>query len=838
MVPSPRYLLPEMPPGLEALADLALNMRWSWNHACDALWARLDPSLWQQTHNPWLILQSVSKQQLEALAEEPEFTAQLARLIRQHQETLQEPGWFRENALDQQLSCIAYFSMEFGLTEALPLYSGGLGILAGDCLKTASDLGVPLVGVSLLYQQGYFRQVVDNHGRQHAFYPYNDPLQMPVMPVRDSSGEWLRITIPLPGRPLRLQIWQAVVGRTRLYLLDSNDPLNSPADRGITGELYGGGPEMRLQQELVLGFGGWNLLQALELDPEVTHLNEGHAAFVILARAHSFMQRYDCDFETALTATRAGNLFTTHTPVAAGFDRFNQELMTHYLGHYCQLLGIDMKHLLSLGQAPGAGPDSSFNMAWLAIRGAGAVNGVSQLHGEVSRTLFQPLFPRWPQPEVPVGHVTNGIHVPSWDSAQSDRFWTKACGKQRWLGTLETTAAMIRDLPDEAFWSLRTEGRLQLIDYARACLRRQWAESGVSTPDEAMELLDPNALTLCFSRRFTSYKRPNLLLSDPDRLARLLTNPIHPVQLVIAGKAHPQDEPGKAMIQQWIRFIEVYQLHTRVVFINDYDIRVAEQLVQGADLWINTPRRPWEASGTSGMKVLPNGGLNLSELDGWWAEAFQPAVGWAIGDRREHDDDPAWDALEADALYRLLEQEIIPCFYQRDAHGIPREWVSRIRTSMAELTPRFSSNRMLRQYVEQYYQKLAHRYHLRSQHNGQIARQLNQWRQHIRSHWPLVHFGNLSVHSDGRQHRFSVALYLDDLAADNVRVELFAENESQAPEIHLMTKGEALAGSINGFLYSCRIETPRPVTDYTPRARPFHPHALLPLEAEQILWQR
>lgn len=835
MALSPCYLLPQMPPGLEALADLALNMRWCWNHASDALWARLDPKLWQQTHNPWLILQSVSGQRLQRLAADAEFTRHLDGLMEQQRHALREPGWFRQQSPGRQPGCIAYFSMEFGLTEVLPLYSGGLGILAGDCLKTASDLDVPLVGISLLYQQGYFRQVLDSHGRQREFYPYNDPIQMPVMPVRNSSGEWLRVSVPLPGRTLRLQVWQARVGRVTLYLLDSNDPLNSPPDRGITGELYGGGPELRLQQEMVLGIGGWHLLQALGLDPEVCHLNEGHAAFAVLARANGFRHRNGCDFDTALTATRAGNLFTTHTPVAAGFDRFDPELTRLYLTRYCNRLGIEPEHLLSLGRAPGAGDDAAFNMAWLAIRGAGAINGVSRLHGEVSRELFRSLFPRWPQEEVPVGHVTNGVHVPSWDSARSDRFWTEACGKQRWLGTLESTADDIRRLPDEAFWSLRTGGRRQLIDYARARLRRQWAESGAVGPDQSTELLDPNTLTLCFARRFTSYKRPNLLLHDPDRLARLLTDPQRPVQLVIAGKAHPADEPGKAMIQQWIRFIADYRLHSRVVFLNDYDIRVAEQLVQGADLWINTPRRPWEASGTSGMKVLSNGGLNLSELDGWWAEAFAPGVGWAIGDRREHDEDPAWDAAEAAALYRLLEQEVVPCFYRRDAHGIPREWVERIRTSMAELTPRFSANRMLREYVENYYGELAGRYRRRARDRGAIAGELNQWRRRIQEHWSMLHFGDLTVGGDGPGREFSVAVYLGDLAADDVQVELFAD----APrELYPMERGETLAGSVNGYLYRCRIETGRSTTDYTPRVRPHHPEALLPLESPQILWQR
>ncbi|HHH39485.1 MAG TPA: alpha-glucan family phosphorylase [Sedimenticola sp.] len=838
MTLSPCFLLPKMPPGLEPLADLALNMRWSWNHASDALWEQLDPGLWEQTRNPWLILQSISEQRLRELATDRDFTDRVGQLTRQQRESLEKPGWFQQLGAGRQLTGIAYFSMEFGLTEVLPLYSGGLGILAGDCLKTASDLDVPLVGISLLYQQGYFRQVLDSHGRQLAFYPYNDPIQMPVMPVRDAAGEWLHLSIGLPGRTLRLQVWQAVVGRVKLYLLDSNDPLNSPADRSITGELYGGGSEMRLQQELVLGIGGWRLVQALGLDPEVCHLNEGHAAFAILERARDFMAREQCDFETALTATRAGNLFTTHTPVAAGFDLFTRELMALYFSGYCRELGIDLERLLNLGRAPGAGDHVLFNAAWLAIRGSGAVNGVSELHGSVSRALFQPLFPRWPRSEVPVGHITNGVHMPSWDSAESDRFWTCACGQQRWLGTLETTAERIRELPDETFWSLRSNGRQQLIAYARRRLQRQWAESGTTGPDASGGVLDPNALTLCFSRRFTSYKRPNLLLTDPERLVRLLTAPGRPVQLVIAGKAHPRDEQGKAMIQEWIEFIGRNRLHNRVVFINDYDIRVAEQLVQGADLWINTPRRPWEASGTSGMKVLPNGGLNLSELDGWWAEAYEPGVGWAIGDRLEHGADPEWDRTEAETLYRILEQEVIPCFYRRDDHGIPREWVALIRASMARLTPRFSSNRMLREYVEQYYLELAAGYRQRAAEGGKAALELNRWRTTLEQHWPMVHFGDLAVDGDNGRHRFSVALYLDDLPAESVAVELFADNGEAPPEIHAMERGEPLTGAVNGFLYHCEIAGDRPPEDYTPRARPAHPLAQVPLEATGIVWQR
>ena len=555
------------------------------------------------------------------------------------------------------------------LSEALPIYSGGLGNVAGDQLKAASDLGVPVVGVGLLYQQGYFRQVIDKDGAQQALFPYNDPGQLPITPLRQANGEWLRLEIALPGYSVWLRAWQVQVGRVKLYLLDSNDAANFPAHRGITSELYGGGPELRLKQELLLGIGGWRLLGALGIQPEVCHLNEGHAAFAVLERARSFMEETGQPFEVALAVTRAGNLFTTHTAVAAGFDRFAPALIEQYLGRYAEeKLGITLHDLLALGRQNPNDSSESFNMAYLAIRGSGAVNGVSRLHGKVSRHLFEPLFPHWPEDEVPVGHVTNGVHMPSWDSAPADDLWTEACGKDRWLGTTENLEQDIRRVSDATLWQFRTAASKSLVEYARERLSRQLAASGASPEavDSAKHLFDPNALTLGFARRFATYKRPNLLLHDPERLLRLLTNPERPVQLIIAGKAHPADQAGQALIQEWMHFIRRPEARPHVIFLSDYDMLLTEHLVQGVDVWINTPRRPWEASGTSGMKVLVNGGINLSELDGWWAEAYTPEVGWALGDGQEHGDDPAWDAVEADALYDLLEREVIPEFYARD----------------------------------------------------------------------------------------------------------------------------------------------------------------------------
>ncbi len=717
-------LLPTEIEGFDSLAELALDLRWSWNHATDEVWRQLDPELWEITHNPWVVLQTAARDRIERVLADPVFRKQVDHLVLTRREAVTATAWFQQTYPHSPLSCVAYFSMEFMLSEALPIYSGGLGNVAGDQLKAYSDLGIPVIGVGLLYQQGYFRQAIDKDGAQQALYPYNDPGQLPITPLRQANGEWLRLEVVLPGYSVWLRAWQVQVGRVKLYLLDSNDAANVPAHRGITSELYGGGPELRLKQEMLLGIGGWRLLSALGIQPEVCHLNEGHAAFAILERARTFMHETGQPFDVALAVTRAGNLFTTHTAVAAGFDRFAPGLIEQYLGRYVQNeLGISLQEFLALGRQNRDDTSESFNMAYLAIRGSGAVNGVSRLHGRVSRQLFEPLFSHWPVDDVPVGHVTNGVHMPSWDSAPADDLWTQACGKDRWLGTMETLEKDIHSVSDASLWQFRTAASKSLVDYARRRLSRQLAASGatVEEVDAAKHLFDPGTLTLGFARRFATYKRPNLLLHDPPRLLRLLANPQRPVQLIIAGKAHPADRAGQALIQEWIHFIRRSEARVHVIFLSDYDMLLTEHLVQGVDVWINTPRRPWEASGTSGMKVLVNGGINLSELDGWWAEAYTPEVGWALGDGREHGDDLAWDGIEADALYDLLEREVIPEFYARDARGIPAAWIKRMRESMARLTPRFSANRTVREYTEQHYLPAAAAYRERQRTKALLA---------------------------------------------------------------------------------------------------------------------
>ena len=835
-------LLPTEVEGFDSLAELALDLRWSWSHRADEVWRQLNPALWELTFNPWAVLQTVSRDQLGRMLGDPAFRRRIDDLVKAKHQAMEAPAWFQRNHPRAPLTCVAYFSMEFMLSEALPIYSGGLGNVAGDQLKAASDLGVPVVGVGLLYQQGYSRQVIDNDGAQQALFPYNDPGQLPITPLRHPNGEWLRLEIALPGYSVWLRAWQVQVGRVKLYLLDSNDVANFPAHRGITSELYGGGPELRLKQEMLLGIGGWRLLAALGIKPDVCHLNEGHAAFAVLERARGFMQEIAQPFEVALAATRAGNLFTTHTALAAGFDRFAPALIERYLGVYAEKkLGIAIHDLLALGRQNPNDSSEPFNMAYLAIQGSGRVNGVSRLHGKVSRRLFEPLFPSWPADEVPVGQITNGVHMPSWDSAAADDLWTEACGKERWLGTMENMERDIRRVTDARLWQFRTAASKSLIDYARQRLAGHYAAAGASpeTVEEARHLFDPNILTLGFARRFAAYKRPNLLLHDPARLLRLLSNPQRPVQLILAGKAHPGDPSGQALIREWIHFIRQPEVRPHAIFLSDYDMLLTEHLVQGVDVWLNTPRRPWEACGTSGMKVLVNGGINLSELDGWWAEAYSPEVGWALGDGHEHGNGPAWDAAEAEALYDLLEQKVIPEFYARDDKGIPTAWVGRMRESMARLTPRFSAARTVREYTEQHYLSAAAACRLRAANKGAMGRQILDWRHNLEQKWAALRFGEITVETKGDQHLFDVQVYLNDLDANVVRLELYADGaDGGSPVRQEMKRVRQLPGAPGAYGYSAAVSAARPAGDYTARVIPRFDGVAVPLEAAHILWQR
>ncbi|MGD0857136.1 MAG: alpha-glucan family phosphorylase [Dehalococcoidia bacterium] len=828
----------ELPDDFEPLINLALDLRLTWTHGGDKIWAALDPEIWEETRNPWWVLQNISQDRIEHLIKYKALSniiKDASDIWKNYKET---PGWFRQNYLGGTLGTVAYFSMEFGLSEALPIYAGGLGILAGDFLKTASDLDVPMVGVGLLYQEGYFRQMLDASGMQMATFPHNDLTNLPLKPAIDKSGGWLMVSLELPGRILRLRVWVAQIGRIQLFLLDSNVQTNSPIDRSIVSKLYDAQTEFRLVQEMILGIAGWRALRLLNIPVEICHINEGHAAFVVLERTLDHMKETGLPFRVALAATRAANVFTTHTPVAAGFDTYPSTLLARYFRDYVPSLGISMDEFLSLGRSNPEDVNELFNMAILATRGSIEINGVSRLHEKVSQRIFQPLYPNWPEREVPVGHITNGIHLPTWNSRYANSLLNQV-NQDYWRGTGDQLSAAIKNISDAEFWAIRKENKKALVKYVQERVAYQLKQN-VTDPvalDEAQRVLSPEILTIGFARRFTSYKRPNLLLHDEERLSRILTNPECPVQLVVAGKAHPSDDEGKHIIQQFISFVRKPEIRSHAAFLADYDIELAQQLVQGVDVWINTPKRPQEACGTSGMKVLVNGGLNLSELDGWWAEAYTPAVGWHIGDGQEHSD-PDWDSAEAIELYEILEKTIVPEYYCRNSEGLPVSWINRIRNSMSELVPKFSSNRMVRDYVRKIYIPATLRFMERIADHGRLANELTSWQESLDHHWPEIHFGKAQILKRNDHWHCEAEVYLGEVHPDFVRIELFADADGGHEKVTSpLSQGNKLNGTVNGYIYRGLIVATRPKADFAIRVMPYHPAAKIPLEANHILWK-
>jgi len=722
------------------------------------------------------------------------------------------------------------------LTEALPIYSGGLEMLAGDHLKSASSQGIPLVAVGLLYQQGYFRQLLGEDGSQMEVFPYNGPGSLPVTQLKGADGRWPRVRLELPGRTLMLRTWEARVGSVRLLLLDSNDPMNSPSDRAITGQLYNSNRTTRLLQELVLGVGGWQLTEKLGIEPDVCHLNEGHAAFVVVARAASFAKRAGITFDEALWATRAGNVFTTHTPVEAAFDVFDPGEVSQYAAALVREAGIPAELLLAMGRMDPENKSSPFNMAFLAMRGSGRINGVSRLHGEVSRRLFAPLFRDWPIAEVPVSHITNGVHVPTWDSAAANELWQESF-KSGWSRQLGEASAALAHVSDEAIWNFRNKARADLVEYVRRHLRKAGRAHGQASllADHADRVLDCGALTIGFARRFTGYKRPALILHDLDRLMRILTSSGRPVQIIIAGKAHPNDHFGRDMVREVARFCARPEVRHRAVFLDDYDMDVGQAMTGGVDVWLNTPIRPLEACGTSGMKAIANGGINLSVLDGWWDEAFTPEVGWAIGGRSGRGS----DAEDAEELYRLLEQVVIPEFYDRDSEGLPRRWIARVRASMIKLTDTFSSDRMVREYSDRAYLPAATQFHERAADGAALARDLASWHRRMSEAWPDVRFTGCEITSDDQCWRFAASLDLGRLNPDDVRVELFSENpETGEPHAIPMTMQQPPSHPGDAAIYFAITKKDHPAAHYTPRAFPARRGVITPIEAHFIRWQR
>ena len=764
---------PALPPSLARLSELAYNILWSWEPIIRAVFRRLDPNLWRDSgYNPVLMLGRMSQSTLKKAAADPRYLS----LYKQACDTYDARTRKGQPPSDGKL--IAYFSAEYGLTECLPVYSGGLGVLSGDHLKSSSDLDLPLIGLGLLYQQGYFRQLLNPDGWQQERYPLNDFFTLPLVPVKDANGEDLKVTVKLPTGNVFIQVWKLEVGRITLYLMDTNIPENVlPQDRDITDSLYGGDNDTRIRQEIVLGIGGMRALKAMGLRPTVYHMNEGHSAFLSLEQIRLYMRDEKLTFEEALEAARSSNVFTTHTPVPAGIDLFDPGLMYHYFSEYCAEVGIDFQTLMRLGRRNPHNRDERFSMAVLALNTSAYRNAVSRLHRQVSQEMFHDLWPQLPVWEVPITSITNGVHVPSWLNGDLALLYDQYL-QPDWRDHTDDPGVweQIADIPDEELLEVHRRRKRRLVNFVRArqhasALRRQASASEVR---RASEVLDPNAFTIGFARRFATYKRATLLFRDVERLKRLLLNKDMPVQVVIAGKAHPKDQPGKTFIREIVQLSRDPELWKHLVFVEDYDMKVGRELVQGVDLWLNNPRRGEEACGTSGMKAAINGILNLSILDGWYDEAYEHSGGWAIGEREPYSEDQ--DALHASAIYYLLENEIVPMFFERKEQT-PREWIRRVKQSLMYISLNFDCRRMVREYMSELYEP-AHSQHVRLAQSGfRLMHEKARWNSRIYEVWDRVHFvesgpGPGGTVLSGKPVPVRAAINLAGLEPRDVRVEV------------------------------------------------------------------
>jgi glycogen phosphorylase len=846
------HVIPSLPAPLEGLRSLAYNLRWSWDHDTIELFRRLDGDLWEATgHNPVAMLGRIQQEELESAAKDEAFLAHLDRTLKQLDAYLKSSAtWFRRNYGNPDGMLVAYFSAEFGLTECLSIFAGGLGVLAGDHLKGASDLGLPLVGVGLLYQQGYFKQYLNPACWQQESYDDNDFRNLPLTLELGADGKPLMVRLGFDSHEVTAQIWRVDVGRVKLYLLDANLEVNRPEDREITDQLYGGDSEVRLKQEILLGIGGCRALDVLGLEPTVYHMNEGHSAFLAVEWVRRLMEKRKLSAAEARDVASAGLIFTTHTPVPAGHDYFPKPLLQRYLGDCTERLGVPFEDFFAMGQQHPLKEGEDFCMTVLALRRAAASNGVSKLHGKVSRTMWKEIWPGVPEDEVPIGHVTNGVHFRSWISYEMNQLYDRYLGP-KWREEHEDPQLWrrVENIPAEELWRTHVRRRERLVVFARRRLRLQLQRRGapLSDIDAADEVLDPDALTIGFARRFATYKRASLILRDVERLGEILNQPGRPVQLVFAGKAHPKDDAGKALIQKVVKLAQQPEFRRRLVFVEDYDMAVARSLVQGCDIWLNNPLRPQEASGTSGMKVLPNGGLNLSILDGWWDEAWADAtqhnrfIGWAIGNGESYDEAEYQDQVEAEDLYALLEREIVPVFYERSADGLPRRWIAQMKSSIATLCPVFNMQRQVRQYAADFY-LMAHSHFQQMVENGAArARDLASWTSRMRSQWNQVKvesvdppaFAELPV---GSLLHVQARIYLGVLPPSEVTVELYmgrldADGELTGAVPIPMQAVDSIRGGL--WLFEA-VTVPCPTSGdhgYTVRVTPYHadqPRSFLP----------
>ena len=842
-------VIPRLPDPLQPLGDLAHNLWWTWNPEAQELFRTVDPDLWEESeHNPIKLLGRLPARKLDRLANDDAFLYRLNQVRGKLDSYMEHHTWFQKVHSDGPGGTIAYFSAEFGLHECLRLYSGGLGVLSGDHLKSASDLGLPLVGVGLLYRHGYFYQRINQDGWQQESYPENDFYNMPIRIVRDSEGRDATISVEIGEQNVEVGIWKAQVGRVPLYLLDTNRRANAPRDRAITGELYGGTQETRICQEIILGIGGMRALKVVGMVPTVCHMNEGHSAFLALERIRSLMHESSLSFAEAREIVRASSVFTTHTAVAAGIDRFPSTLLERYFGRYVAELGISMEALLSLGGLNHESAGAPFSMAVLALRLAGHTNAVSELHGRVSRRMWASMWPGTPESEIPISHITNGVHTRTWLSDEMERLYDLYIDPA-WVENPVDRRLWTRvdSIPDAELWRSKARLRERLVGYARARLRTQLERRGAHKNKilQAGDVLDPEALTIGFARRFATYKRATLIFRDPDRLHSILANPARPVQLIIAGKAHPQDHEGKEFIRTIVKFANEDRFRRHVVFLENYNMLLARYMIQGVDVWLNNPRRPFEASGTSGMKVPVNGGIHLSVLDGWWCEGYKGDNGWAIGTGEEFEDVTYQDEIESMAIYSLLEDEIVPLFYDRGPDRLPRGWIAVMKASIRSVCPYFNTNRMVEDYAQHFYLPAMLQWKLLTENDMAEARRLSTWRETITNQWPNVRVVGVEANVDdplpvGEHLAVNALVELGEIPPNDVAVELFhgaADSDGKVMEgkpLRLKPTGEK-----RGKTYVFSGHSPCDFAGrhaFSIRVMPQRPGMLHPLETGFITW--
>jgi glycogen phosphorylase len=841
---------PSLPASLEPLRQLAYNLYWDWNTEIKELFRRLDRDLWEATrHNPVALLARVSQSRLQEVAADDGFLAHMERAVGELNTYLHDRSWYKhKRANNVGKECFAYFCAEFGLVDCLPIYSGGLGVLAGDHLKSASDLGLPLVAVGLLYQKGYFAQYLNAEGWQQERYPVNDFHNIPVQLERKPDGSELRVAVEYPGRIVYARVWRVQVGVVPLYLLDTNIEPNSAYDQDITDALYGGDLDTRIHQEIMLGIGGFRALEALGHKPSVYHMNEGHSGFLILEHIRVLMQRDGLSFVEARQVAQSTQIFTTHTPVSAGFDLFPPDKTIYYVGHYAGIYGLSKDDFMGLGRENAADLNSPFSMAALAMKTSSFVNGVAKLHGVVSREMFQNMWKDVPIDEVPITSVTNGVHARSCVAKSVQELYDRYLGPEWSEKSIEDPIWHKMDaIPDEELWRNHEHSRSEMVVYVRDRIVSHLKERGATLAEinHAQEALDPGVLTIGFARRFATYKRATLFLRNLDRIKKILVgNKERKVQFVIAGKAHPKDIPGKALIRDIVHFTRSEGMNS-VVFVPDYDIYVSRVMVAGCDIWLNTPRRPHEASGTSGMKAAMNGLPNLSILDGWWDEADYVRTGWPIGHGELYSDEDYQDSVEANAFYDLLEQEIVPLFYDRDKEGLPRKWIAKMKDAIRLNCPTFNTARMLRDYATVGYFPASDRNSVVTDNHYQAGKDLAHWKQKMLQHWGDLKVQTVDVSAPedinvNQSISVKSLIQLGSLEPHDVQVELYkGAVDTNGKIVNADTTVMTYQGRDNNgnSLYTSEIAyAASGLQGLSLRVLPHHPHLSNPYELGSILW--